>query len=143
MRIYGLAKIFGLGTNKEDPLKLTPKQKIEFVPRTKLLTRNGSYLETLTEQELLILKVAMIEARRNYTTAIELIARNNTKNPYHIATQQGILEEILWSYVRGDGLSILADEMQETPELLREFLEPLGFTEEEFPLEDRDDIDWI
>ena len=125
----------------KDKIQVKPEQKIEFVPRTEFLTSQGSYLETLTKQERDTLKNAMITARNNYEIAIQLIARGNTKNPEYLVKQQGMLEEILFSYVRGVGLGVLADDQQVSPDKLREFLKPLGFTEEEFPLYDRPDVD--
>jgi len=126
--ICGVGKPLG---KKEFPL-YTPAEVKGLQEQTK------SFLETLTKEEIHTLKDAMITARTNYLTAIGIIANGQRTNPSYMVIQQGMLGDVLRGYVHGSGLGYIGAGLQMTPEKMREFLKPLGFTEEEFPYHNKD-----
>ncbi|MFH1210751.1 MAG: hypothetical protein V1645_02430 [archaeon] len=127
-----------LGEESLDRIEEFPLYKPAEAKAMQEAEKKHSFLETLTEEEIHTLKDAMMVSRANYLTAIRIIAKDQNKNPVYMLEQQGLLEDVLRRYAKGDGIAGIADDYQLQPGKLREFLEPLGFTEEEFPYHDKD-----
>jgi len=134
--IYGLSKYFGIGTNKEDPCKPKGKeQKTELVPRTQ-----GSYLETLTEEERKGLHDTLVSTRGNYSRIMSLVERNYYKNPKDMRKQQEELADALVIYIHGGGITTMARVIggKKPKNKIKGMLQLLGFTKEESILDATD-----